>query len=362
MRHDIRETVAGGKTVMAAALLGLCIGSARAQSNPKVSLPKPDAQGWIKIFRGDNTSDFSLYTGNGSPAQEASKAPFGGPFVVQGGDTIRTTGAPNGQLIFKQDLSHYIMEVDLRWPNNLGNTGVMTKIQWNDAGQGGGLPRAIECQGDPSQGIGQIWALGTIEGKMGGTWITVRAKLANHPFGGGVTAAQADSTQPEIEYGGVGAPSNNLIIGFPGWQKPRPAALDNKGWVTIRVESHGKDTTRHFVDGIKVMQYRNPRIAPRDKGSEVVKYLTEGMLSVQSEGTPVWYRNWRIKLLPEDPLYASLYTTRLGEGSRALRRASEAYRLGFDGSTLTLLAKGHPILDLKGRITGRPATKVLLKP
>jgi hypothetical protein len=317
-----------------------------------VNLAKPDADGWIKIFHGTNQSDFSLYTGSGTPAQEATKAPFGGPFAILSGDTITTTGSPNGQLILKQNFSHYIMEVDLRWPNSLGNTGVMTKIQWNDVGQGGGLPRAIECQGDPGQGIGQIWALGSIDGQSGGTWISVHAKLVNHPFGGGVTAAQADSTQPEIDYGGVGAPSNNLVIGFPGWQKPHPAALDNKGWVTIRVESHGKDTTRHYVDGVKVMQYRNPRIAPKNNANQVTKYLTEGMLSIQSEGTPIWYRNWRIKLLPEDPLYASLYPTRLLEAPRAIRKAPEPYRLGFDGATLKILSNDGQASSLTGRRLG----------
>lgn len=339
------------KATLAAVLLSQGMGMARAQTTATVNLPKPDAQGWIKIFRGDNLSDFSLYAGNGSPAQEVSKAAFGTIFLVQAGDTLRTTGSPNAQLIFKQNFSHYIMEVDLRWPNGLGNTGVMTKVQWNDAGQGGALPRGIECQGDPGQGIGQIWALGSIDGQAGGTWISVHAKMANHPFGGGQTAAQADSTQPEIDFGGVGAPSNNLIIGFPGWQKPHPAALDSKGWITIRVESHGKDTSRHFVDGVKVMEYRNPRIAPKNNANQVVKYLTEGMLSVQSEGTPIWYRNWRIKLLPEDPLYPSLYATRL-ETPNVVRKAPGRYRLGFDGTALSILTQGGPASTLTGRSLG----------
>jgi hypothetical protein len=315
--------------------------------NPTVTLPKPDTNGWIKIFRGGNTSDFAIYTGNGAPSQNPQA--FGSPFFVQGGDTIRTSGSPNAQLIFKQNFSHYIMEVQLRWPNNLGNTGVMTKIQYGDAGQGGGLPRAIECQGDPGQGIGQIWALGSIDGQSGGTWITVRAKMITHPFGGSSPAAQADSTQAEIDYGGVGAPSNNLIVGYPGWQKPRPAALNNAGWVTIRVESHGKDTTRHFVDDQKVMEYRNPRIAPRNNANSVIKYLTEGMVSVQSEGTQVWYRNWRIKLLPQDPLYASLYETTSLPVLRAIRKSPERHRLGFNGSVMTLLLEGETAANLMGR-------------
>lgn len=312
-----------------------------------VTLPKPDAEGWIKIFRGTNTSDFSVYTGNGVPSRNPQ--PFGAPFHVQGGDTIRTTGSPNAQLIFRQNFSHYRMQVQLRWPSNLGNTGVMTKLQWSDPGQGGGLPRAVEVQGDPNQGIGQVWTLGNMSGQAEGTWITVRGRMVNHPFGGG-QAAQADSTSPEIDWGGGGAHSKNTIIGYPGWQRPRPAALGNGGWVTIEVESHGHDTTRHFVDGQKVMEYSNPRIASQTNANSIVKRLTAGMLSVQSEGTQVWYRNWRIRLLPEDPLYASLYGPSVALSPQPMSRSrTSSLRLGFQDGVLTVLSEGRPPFTLEGR-------------
>jgi hypothetical protein len=328
-------------------LIGVLACAGFAQTTPSVTLPKPDAEGWIKLYRGDNTSDFSIYTGNGVPSQNPRS--FGDPFYAQGGDTIRTDGAPNAQLIFRQNFSHYVMQVQLRWPENLGNTGVMTKIQWNDPGQGDGLPRAVECQGDPGQGIGQIWALGNMQGQAEGTWITVRARMISHPFGGG-QAAQADSTAPEIDWGGGGAHSRNLIVGFPGWRQPRPAALENKGWVTIEVESHGHDTTRHFVDGQKVMEYRNPRIAAQTNANNIVKRLTAGMLSVQSEGTQVWYRNWRIKLLPQDPLYESLYGPPVTLAPRPSSRSwTGALRLGFQDGVLTVLTEGRPAFTLEGR-------------
>jgi hypothetical protein len=315
-----------------------------AQTTPTVNLPEPDAEGWIKIYRGDNQSDFSIYTGNGSPAQEGNKA-FGDPFFAQGGDTIRTDGSPFGQLIFKQNFSHYIMEVQLRWPNGLGNCGIMTKIQWNTQGQGGGLPQSIECQGDPNQGMGQIWSLGPSAGRP---WITFRG--ATHSRG-----AQVDSTKPEMDFGNSGA---NCIVGYPGWQQPRPAALNNGGWVTLRVEVNGRDTSRHFVDGQKVMEYWNPRLAPSNNPDAVSKYLVEGMVSIQSEGPTVWYRNWRIKLLPKDPLYDSLYPTPTGllSSRPSPRKAPGAYRLGFDGRTLTLLSEGRPAFSLEGRRlqVGRP--------
>ena len=322
----------------AGALFSVCalFQAAQAQTFPTVNLPKPDADGWIKIFRGNNQSDFSIYTGSGTPAAESNKG-FGDPFFVQGGDTIRTDGSPNGQLIFKQNFSHFIMSIELRWPGNLGNCGVMTKIQWNDAGQGGGLPRCIECQGDPGQGMGQIWSLGPNGGRP---WITFKGATDSH-------GAKVDSTKPVMDFGGSGG--QNCIVGYPGWQQPRPAALNNGGWVTMVAENHGKDTSRHFVDGQKVMEYWNPRLATTSNANAVSRYLDSGMVSIQSEGTTVWYRNWKIKLLPQDPLYKSLYTTIVFGTPPPVRKSPEAYRLGFNGSTLTILSQGRPALSLTGR-------------
>lgn len=325
---------------MEALFLVACLaGVGNAQTLPTVNLPAPDKDGWIQIFRGDNQSDFSVYTGNGTPASEASKSPFAGPFYVQSGDTIRTSGQPNGQLIFKQTFSHYLMEVQLRWPGNVFNTGTMQKIQWNDNGQGGGLPTCVECQGDPNQGMGQVWCLGANGARP---WISFRGKL--DPARG----AQVDSTQPVMSFGGSGG--QNCIVGFQGWQKPYPAAVKSHDWVTIRAEVHGKDTTRHFVDNQKVMEYWNPRIARTNDADNVVKTLGEGMVSVQSEGGEVWYRNWRIKLLPEDPLYEKVYPTPIRlQPRRSARLGNKTYRLGFDGKTLSILSDGNAGVTVTGR-------------
>jgi hypothetical protein len=125
--------------------------------------------------------------------------------------------------------------------------------------------------------------------------------------------------------------------------------VNSHGWVTIRTEVHGKDTTRHFVDGQKVMEYWNPRIAKTTDANSVVKTLASGMVSVQSEGGEVWYRGWRIKLLPEDPLYASLYPTSLLQAPQPVRKAAERYTLGFNGSTLTILSQGRAVSTVTGR-------------
>jgi hypothetical protein len=349
-RLRVKRAASGAFFAALIAMSGLGAGTVQAQALPTVKLPKPDTGGWIKIFRGDNQADFSVYTGSGSPASEASKAAFNGPFFVQGGDTIRTSGSPNGQLIFKQSFSHYMMEVQLRWPGNVFNTGTMEKIQWNDNGQGGGLPTCVECQGDPNQGMGQVWCLGANGARP---WISFRGKTDSH-------GAIVDSTQNVMDFGGSGGA--NCIVGFQGWQKPYPDAVKAHGWVTIRTEVHGKDTTYHFVDGQKVMKYWNPRIAKTNDANAVVKTLVEGMVSVQSEGGEVWYRGWRIKLLPEDPLYKDLYNPTTLGGPRPIGKGPERYNLGFNGSSLTILSEGKPALDLTGRKIQVPSPEGLLKP
>jgi hypothetical protein len=171
--------------------------------------------------------------------------------------------------------------------------------------------------------------------------------MVNHPQNGSAQAAQLDSTAPEIQYGGGGA-WKNLIIGYPGWQKPRPEALTNGGWITIEVESHGKDTTRHFIDGQKVMEYSNPRIAPLNNSEKVTKFLTEGMLSLQSECVEVWYRNWKIQLFPEDPLYDELYPVWIRNRSLAPTPQATSGKLKFDQGVLRIM-EGETPYRLNGK-------------
>jgi hypothetical protein len=97
------------------------------------------------------------------------------------------------------------------------------------------------------------------------------------------------------------------------------------------------------------MEYWNPRVATTTNPNAVSKYLEAGMVSIQSEGTTVWYRGWRIKLLPADPLYATLYTTSVLPTPQPVRKVPERRRLGFDGTTLTILSGGLPPSDLTGR-------------
>jgi hypothetical protein len=358
---------------------GVASATATAQElAPGVNLPPPDSEGWIRIFRGiQDTGNFYRFMGTSRTVPARNKQPLvGGPFSILGGDTIRSSGSPQGHFIFKQSLSHYRVSFQMKWPGNVGNAGLLMKVQENDTAQSQGFPRSVECQGDPTQGIGQIWALGSIrQGNTmynGGTWVTFRGRTIAHPSSwatssfcsgsnGGQTpqAARYDSTQPEIDFGGGGDPCNNLIVGAAGWQQPRPATLHNGSnwrtntdWVTVEVDTRGHDTTMHFVDGELVMKYHSPRIAPRAKPDSVIKYLTSGQMAWQSEGSNVYYRNLKVKLYPEDPLYATLYPTSLRPRVAAKRAAPEV-RLVWEGGYPVMIDRAGRARSLEGRVLPR---------
>lgn len=366
--------------VRALAPLAFSAAAASAALAPGVNLPPPDSEGWIKLFRGvQDTGNFYRFVSSTRSVPAQNKQPLvGGPFSIVGMDTIRSSGSPQGHFIFKQALSHYRVSFRMRWPGNVGNAGLLMKVQENDTAQSQGFPRSVECQGDPQQGIGQIWALGSIRegGSMqnGGTWVTFRGRMITHPssWAAGscpnispVQAAIFDSTQPEIHWGGGGDPCRNLIVGAYGFQQPRPPQLRNQagtgwgsntGWVTVEVETHGHDTTKHYVDGQLVMVYHSPRIAPRTKQDSVIKYLTSGQMAWQSEGSNVYYHDIKVKLFPADPLYATLYPTAL-KAQPTTRATAPRVRVVFERGTPLLVLPSGKEVTAGGRVrTGHAAT------
>src|SRR5690606_9454053 len=104
----------------------------------------------------------------------------------------------------------------------------------------------------------------------------------------------------------------------------------NTDWVTVEVETHGHGVTTHYVDGQVVMRYHSPRIAPRTQPEAVIKYLTSGLMAWQSEGSNVLYRDLRIKLFPEDPLYETLYPASLRGPASAGRARRPGPELRFE--------------------------------
>src|SRR5690606_15746077 len=268
------------------------LGAASAQS---VVLPPPDAQGWIKLFRGGNTADFySFYTNgvNARPADRKTAFPDN-TFRVQG-DTIQVATNSTGHLMFRQPFSHYRLRFQMRWPGQLYNCGVLLHIQENDLTALGHFPRSLEAQGDPKQGMGQLWNIGDV-------WVTVRSSASGYP--------RYAPTASEIHYGGANANARR-VDGVNGYGQPRPPAIwanndwrSNTDWVTMEVAVYGSDSILHYVDGELQLKYRDPRVSTGGTVNNVSKRLDRGLLAWQAEGGPVWYRNLEIQILPGDSLY-----------------------------------------------------------
>lgn len=320
-----------------------------------VPLPEPDEEGWIRLFRGDNTNDFFSAPNNNTPPGRTLNTFPGSPYTVTG-DTIKVSGSPAGQFYFKQPFSHYKVRYQMYFPgftgtNNggTGNCGMLLHVQAHD-NPTNGFPRSVEAQGDPNQGMGQLWAIGDV-------WVTVRARSVSGRM-------QYDSTQPEIVHGGKDWNSNSRVtVGVNGWAQPTFASQQQDGWVTQEAHVYGSDSIIHLVNGVPRIKYRNPRVSPGGTPDNVTKMLARGLIAWQSEGTQVWYRNLEIQLLPDDPLYSTLYPSSIsGNAEKAARTTAPRMRLGPGASPAAVApgASGQPKLyDMRGRnigVSGTPQT------
>jgi hypothetical protein len=324
------------KRMLFLALLSTGIHFVPAQTQPVVNLPKPDSDGWIKLFRGNNPDDWFVCNNGKSPAEGAVKFP-NATFSILKGDTIKSLGSPTGQVYFKQPFSHYHIRYQMHFPGNQGNCGMLLHVQENDPVTASyGFPVSMESQGDPGQGMGQLWPIGDV-------WVTLRAsKGTNSPW-------RYDPGGKDTVYGGKDWGSR-VIEGKDGWGKPSYSALSKAtGWVTQEVDVHGSDSIAHIVADTVRIKYRNPRVSHGGTPNNVSKKLASGLLGWQSEGTEVWYRNIEIKLYPEDPLYKSLYATTAARDYRILPRTRAKPSLRFEQGALQVLEGDKGIRTVSGR-------------
>ena len=300
--------------------LGIFFGSTSAQT-PVVDLPKPDANGWIKLFRGNNASDFFTYY-----SDKNSNNAFPDNTFKSSADTVVVSGTPTGHFIFKQPFSHYRIKFEEMMPDRLGNAGMLVHVQVVDPALGGVFPRSIECQGDPRQGMGQIWCISNV-------WVKVHATTNGTP--------QYNPAAGEITYGAKDNGSRQIL----GIKKP---AMNVGEWVLMEAEVHGSDSLEHLVRGETIIKYSDPHVAPPNNPNQVEKVLKSGLIAWQSEGVPVRYRNIMIKLFPEDPLYKTLYATTAANDYRIFPKTGARPSLGFSQGAVRIL-KGEQSRSVVGR-------------
>jgi hypothetical protein len=278
------------------ALAGFALACPGLSFGQAVRLPTPDKDGWIKLFRADNGSDWYI-ANNGNNAPAKSKLAFPNGTFTRSGDTLKVTGNPGGQIYFNQAFSHYRVSYEMRFPGGTGNCGMLLHVQENDAPQNG-FPVGLESQGDPNQGMAQLWCIGSV-------WVNVRAT----DQGSHSQKWRYDPQAAEIVTGGKSwASADREVDGIDGPRAPAYAAMSQAtGWALQEAEVRGSDSIAHFVNGVVRIKYRDPRVSPGGTATNVTKRLSSGLVALQSEGTAVWYREVKIRLLPGDPLYTATY-------------------------------------------------------
>src|SRR5690606_29246885 len=122
------------------------------------------------------------------------------------------------------------------------------------------------------------------------------------------------------------------------------------------MEAHvyGADSIIHLVDGVPRLKYYQPRVSAGGTPDNVSKMLARGLIAWQSEGTQVWYRDLEIQLLPDDPLYTTLYPASLsGKTGKPARVTTPRMQFGAGSLSPTAVApgaSGNPtIYDMRGR-------------
>jgi len=160
---------------------------------------------------------------------------------------LHCRGNPAGVLRTEKEYGNYVLELEWRWPERGGNNGVL--VHTGEPRVLGIWPRSLEVQLQ-SKHAGDFWDIGTT--------CDVPNEDARRN-GRRVQNLTEDSEKPLGE-----------------WNKYRIICKD--------------DTVTVYVNGEKVNECTNLRDAKTDKP------LTSGAICLQSEGTPIDYRN--VKLTP----------------------------------------------------------------
>lgn len=233
-------------------------------------VPKKD---WVKLFNGKDLKDWDIkirgYDLNNN---------FGKTFsvkdkkIVVNYDEYDSFNQRYGHIFFKKPFSYYIVKVEYRFI------------------------------GEQAKG-GEGWAFRN-------SGIMVHGQPAN-------TMVKDQDFPISIEVqllGGTNAPRTTSNLCTPGTNVVYNGKLDTRHcinstsetyygdqWVTAEVEVLGDSLIRHYVNGVKVMEYRSPQIgggnvSPFDPEVKTDgKLLKDGTISLQSESHPVEFR--KVELL-----------------------------------------------------------------
>lgn len=216
---------------LAATLAVIAIGSAL-PTRAADDKPAP-----IDLFNGKDLEGWRVFL---SP-DDKSKAKPEEVFTVKDG-VLECTGKPFGYIITKKEYSDYKLEVEWKWPEKAGNSGVFVHVSGPDKI----WPKGAEAQ---------LWS-----GYAGDFWLVDGFKLT------------VDKTRQDPK----------SARHFYRMKTAKPVEKKVGDWNKYEITCKG-DTISLVVNGVKV-----------NEGTEAE--ASKGKILLQSEGAPVHFRN--IKLTP----------------------------------------------------------------
>ena len=191
----------------------------------------------IDLFNGKDMTGWKIF----SNPKTKSKADPKETWAVEDG-TIVCKGMPEGYIITEKEYGDYVLELEWKWPDKPGNSGVLLHVSGDDKI----WPKSFEAQ--------------LYRGSAGDIWLIENYKLE-------VDKSRQDPKQARHYFR---MKKDEMIEKKPGeWNKYKITCKGD----TVRLEVNGE-----FVN--------------EGKGSE----LTKGKIALQSEGAPITFRN--IKLTP----------------------------------------------------------------
>ena len=252
--------------------------------------PNHKDSGWVRLFNGKDLAGLYPYIEGSAKGQNPGNIVTVHDSMIhfyQGRKRANKDAGTGGVLSTELEFGYYRARVEYR-AGDFANDGWLTGDPWNSgmffhANAGvPPFPQAIECQlrvhlnagGKPcSVAAGdctQSWA--------GDFWILTGAQIINKD---GIATLLGGCCQPAY-----------------GNHKPDP---EQDGWNTMEVEVFGDSLFRTILNGHEVN--RGTKATGTNANGQRVP-LKKGRLQLELEGSEFLFRNWEIKLMKKDSLYA----------------------------------------------------------
>lgn len=260
--------------ILSLVLLFVCFVSCTNKQEQREESPK-----WIQLLADDNLDDWTVKI-----AGYEVGINYGNTFRIEDGilkvrydEGYDTFENRFGHLFYKGSFSHYILRLEYRFVGEqcdgapewaYRNSGIM-----------------LHGQTPESMDVDQYFPV-SIEFQLLGS----------------------DSTRHQVT-GSVCTPGTNIVINgnliLDHCTESDSKLFYDDEWVTAEVEVEGNKIIKHIINGDTVMVYNQPQLDEREDYYHKLftlngdKMLSQGTISLQSEGHPCDFRNVEIKIFKE---------------------------------------------------------------